>query len=213
MSQPHHSGDGRPLRLLRVDSSARNVGSVSRRLGDLLLRRLSELHGEIEVVHRDTSSGLPFVDADWVGANFTDPAERSEEHRAALVLSDQLVEELKQADVLMIGVAIYNFGIPASLKAWVDMVARARETFRYTKNGPVGLLESTTAYLVVASGGTRVGSDMDFATPYLRHVLAFLGVEDVHIIAADRLTARGDAAITSAAEQISRVGAEAAANS
>jgi len=97
------------------------------------------------------------------------------------------------ADVLVIGVPIYNFGIPAALKAWVDMVARARLTFRYTEQGPEGLLRVKRAYLVVASGGTAAGSAVDFATGYLRHVLGFLGIDDVEIIAADRAQVRGPA--------------------
>jgi FMN-dependent NADH-azoreductase len=117
------------------------------------------------------------LDTDWVTANFTPPEERGEAERAALAESDALVAELKAADVLVIGVPIYNFGIPAALKAWVDLVARARVTFRYTEQGPVGLLTGKRAYLAVASGGTPVGSAIDFATGYLRHVLGFLGID------------------------------------
>ncbi len=138
------------------------------------------------------STAPSFVDAAWVDANFTPPEQRNEEQKAALAESDALVSELKAADVLVIGVPIYNFGIPAALKAWVDMVARARLTFRYTENGPVGLLQGKRAYLAVASGGTAVGSEIDFATGYLRHVLGFLGIDDVQIVAADRLMARGE---------------------
>ena len=91
------------------------------------------------------------------------------------------MDELVAADVVVIGTPIYNFSIPASLKAWVDMVARARKTFRYTENGPVGLLSDKKAYIVVASGGVKVGSPADFATPYLRHALSFVGITDVDV--------------------------------
>ena len=97
------------------------------------------------------------------------------------------------ADALVIGVPIYNFGIPAALKAWADMVVRARLTLRCTEQEPEGLLRGKRAYLAVASGGTAAGSAVDFATGYLRHVLGFLGIDDVEIIAADRAQARGPA--------------------
>jgi len=176
-----------------VDSSARSDGSMSRRLADALTEQLRENEGALEVRIRDLAVDAPsFVDADWVDANFTPPEQRNEEQNAALAQSDALVSELKAADILVIGVPIYNFGIPAALKAWVDMVARARLTFRYTENGPVGLLKGKRAYLAVASGGTAVGSEIDYATGYLRHVLGFLGIGDVHIVAADGLMARGE---------------------
>jgi FMN-dependent NADH-azoreductase len=181
------------LKVLRVDSSARSEGSMSRWVADKLIERLQENEGAVEVRVRDLAVDAPsLVDAAWAGANFTPPEQRDGEQRAALVESDALVSELKAADVLVIGVPIYNFGIPAALKAWVDMVARARLTFRYTENGPVGLLKGKRAYLAVASGGTAVGSELDFATGYLRHVLGFLGLDDVQIVAADRLMARGE---------------------
>jgi FMN-dependent NADH-azoreductase len=181
------------LKVLRVDSSARAEGSMSRWVADELIEQLQENEGTVEVRVRDLAVDAPsFVDAAWVGANFTPPEQRNEEQRAVLAESDALVSELKAADVLVIGVPIYNFGIPAALKAWVDMVARARLTFHYTENGPVALLKGKRAYLAVASGGTAVGSDIDFATGYLRHVLGFLGIDDVQIVAADRLMARDE---------------------
>ena len=109
----------------------------------------------------------------------------------------------------MIGVPVYNFGIPASLKAWVDLVARARETFRYSENGPVGLLEGKKAYILLASGGTPVGSDVDFASNYLKFILGFLGITDVTVIAADQLmvdTSKHETAVS----QARAVGAQAA---
>lgn len=192
------------LKVLRIDSSARREGSVTQRVADALIAQLERSEGPIELRVRDLASETPrLLDADWIGANFTPEEERSESQRAVLAGSDALVAELKAADVLVIGVPIYNFGIPASLKAWVDMVARARLTFRYTENGPVGLLGGKRAYLAVASGGTAVGSAIDFATGYLRHLLGFLGIEDVEIVAADRLIPRGeDEALAGAEQQI-----------
>ncbi len=120
-------------------------------------------------------------------------------------MSDSLVAELKDADVLVIGVPIYNFNVPASLKAWIDMIARARLTFRYTENGPEGLLQGKKAYLVVATGGVPVGSPVDFATPYLKHALGFIGITDVEIIAADRLNSQADEAMDSARARIAEL--------
>jgi FMN-dependent NADH-azoreductase len=188
------------LKVLRVDSSARRDGSVSRRVADTLIEQLEMREGSVDVTVRDLGVTAPaFVDAAWVEANFTPAEQRSETKRTALAESDALVAELKAADVLVIGVPIYNFGIPAALKAWVDMVARARLTFRYTENGPMGLLRGKRAYLMVASGGTAVCSEIDFATGYLRHVLGFLGIDDVEIVAADRVMPRGEEEVMDAA--------------
>jgi FMN-dependent NADH-azoreductase len=195
------------LKVLRVDSSARSQGSMSRRVADAVIEQLRNREGPVEVRVRDLAAAAPsFVDAPWVDANFTPPEQRSEEQRAALAESDALVAEVTAADVLVLGVPIYNFGIPAALKAWVDMVARARLTFRYTENGPVGLLRGKRAYLAVASGGTAAGSEIDFATGHLRHVLGFLGIDDVHVVAADRLMARNEGeAMRHAQAQIDRL--------
>jgi FMN-dependent NADH-azoreductase len=175
------------LTVLKVDSSARREGSVTRRLADRAIAELGEGGTKVTTIIRDVAAGLPVVDEAWVAANFTDPADRTAEQKARLALSDTLVAEVKAADVLLIGVPIYNFGIPAALKAWVDLVARARETFRYTENGPEGLLTGKRAILVLASGGTTVGSEIDFATGFLKHIMSFIGITDVTVIAADRL--------------------------
>jgi FMN-dependent NADH-azoreductase len=173
--------------ILQIDASARKTGSVTRELTETLVKTLVRSDPDAKVLTRDVSQGLPFLDEEWVGANFTDPAERSAEQRKKLALSDTLVSEVKSADTIVIGTPIYNFSVPASLKAWIDQIARARETFSYTENGPVGLLEGKRAFVLVASGGTKVGSEIDFAASYLRHVLGFVGITDVTIVAADQL--------------------------
>jgi FMN-dependent NADH-azoreductase len=104
--------------------------------------------------------------------------------------------------VIVIGVPVYNFGVPAALKAWVDMIARARSTFRYSDQGPVGLLQGKKVFLVVASGGVAVDSDIDFATPYMRQALRFLGITDIDVIAADQQIQRGSDAMSSARKEI-----------
>jgi FMN-dependent NADH-azoreductase len=182
------------LRVLRVDASARVEGSVTRQLADQLIEGLAARVDDLAVTRRDVAQGLPFVDADWVAANFTDPDARSAVQREKLTGSDTLVAEVVNADVWVIATPIYNFGVPASLKAWVDQIARARLTFRYTEQGPQGLLEGKKVYILTATGGTEVGSAIDFATPWLKFVLGFLGVTDVEVIAADRGMLRGEAA-------------------
>ena len=193
------------LRVLRVDASARGEPSVTRQLADLMLRELDERVPDLSVARRDVAAGLPFVDAAWVGANQTEPGARDAAQRRAPAKSDELVAEVTAADVLVIATPIYNFSVPASLKAWIDQVARARLTFRYTEHGPQGLLAGKKAYVLVATGGTEVGSEIDFATPWLKFVLGFLGITDIEVIAADRGMLRGDAARQSAGVHVARV--------
>ncbi len=183
-----------PIRVLRVDASPRQ-SSITRSLEDALIARLQQLHGAIEVTTRDVSEGMEFVDDAWIGANYTGEAERDPAQQARLALSDELVDELYAADVLVIGVPVFNFGVPAALKAWIDLVARVQRTFRYTDNGPEGLLGGRKAYLVFASGGVGLGSEIDFASSYMRHVLGFLGIREVEIIAAERVAIDRDAAM------------------
>lgn len=171
--------------LLRVDGSMRRSGSRSRALTDMVVARLTEEHGEITTTTRDLADGTPFIDAAWIEANFTAPCERKEEQRAVLARSDALLGEVRNSDILVIGTPIYNFGLPAAVKAWIDLVVRAKESFRYTSDGPEGLLTGKTAYVVLTSGGTVAGSDIDFAWPYLRHILGFIGISDVRLIASD----------------------------
>ncbi|MEM9602086.1 MAG: NAD(P)H-dependent oxidoreductase [Pseudomonadota bacterium] len=198
------------MHILRIDASARQTDSVSKQLGDQLVDAFAAQH-DTTVTAFDTNSGAPFVDADWIGANFTPADARSDAQRDALAYSDARVAELKAADLVVITTPIYNFGVPATLKAWVDMVARAGLTFRYSENGPVGLLEGKRAVVLATSGGTPIGSDIDFATPYLKHVLGFVGIHDVTVIGAAGLAGSKDpAAVIAAAQAEARALAEAA---
>ena len=193
-------------KILHVDASARQAGSVSRELSQHLVDALSET--ETQVTKRDIGlTPLPLISETWVGANFTPEENRTDSQKQVLELSDTLIAELEAADTLVLGVPIYNFGVPAAFKAWVDLIARARKTFKYTESGPVGLLEGKKAYVVIASGGTQSGSEIDFATPYVRHVLGFVGIHDVTIIAADQLMSTGDEKLTAARDQIAAVAA------
>lgn len=197
-----NSNSHRDRKVLQIHASGRRSGSASRELSDNLVDALRQRHGQLELTVRDLADGIPLVDEAWIGANFTPDEERNPAHRETLALSDVLVAELAAADDIVIGVPIYNFGVPAALKAWVDMIARARLTFRYTDKGPEGLLTGKKAWLIVASGGVAVDSAVDFATPYMRQALRFVGITDIEIISADRINARGAAALDDARVQI-----------
>jgi FMN-dependent NADH-azoreductase len=180
--------------ILRIDASARNEGSTTRPLADQLVTRLIEQGYGATVTRRDLNAAPPaLITESWVGANFTDEAERTDEQKALLADSDELIAELEAADTIVITVPIYNFGIPAALKAWVDLIARARRTFRYTEAGPEGLLTGKRAFIVFASAGVPLGSAVDFGSGYLKHVLGFVGITDVTIIAADGHMMDGEA--------------------
>ena len=182
--------------ILRIDSSARRNGSVSRKLADQIIERFGAANAQI--TYRELGAGLDAIDDNWLGANFTPEADRAEAQRDRLALSDILIAEIKAPKTLVISLPIYNFGIPSGLKAWVDQIARAGITFKYTPEGPVGLLEGKRAILAVASGGTEVGGPIDFATDYLKHVLGFIGIHNVQIVASDRLMVDADASHTKA---------------
>ncbi len=188
--------------ILRIDASARHKGSISRQLVDHVIDHLAQ-KGAVQVTNRDLSNGLPQIDETWVGANFTPIEARTSAQLAKLAMSDTLVGEIKSANTIIIGLPVYNFGVPASLKAWIDLVARAGITFRYTDKGPVGLLVGKKAIIVLVSGGTKSGSDIDFATPYIRHVLGFLGISNITVIAADALGQDAEAKLSSARRLVS----------
>jgi FMN-dependent NADH-azoreductase len=192
--------------ILRIDASARNSGSISRDLTDRIVAKLSA-QADATVTTRDLASGLPQVDSAWIAANFTPADQRNDAQKATLALSDSLVAEVQAADVLVIGLPIYNFGVPSTLKAWIDMIARAGVTFRYTEKGPVGLLEGKRAIVAVASGGTKMGSEMDFATGYIRHVMGFIGITQVDFVAADQLMIDAEATMKSALAQVDALAA------
>ncbi|MEX1199498.1 MAG: NAD(P)H-dependent oxidoreductase [Methylophaga sp.] len=170
--------------ILLVNASSRYQDSLTRSVATEVAQHLAA-ENTLPLTERDVAVGLPFINEDWVNANFTDPTDRSVAQQQTLALSDKLVAELQSAEQLVIGVPVYNFSIPATLKAWIDLVARARETFRYTENGPEGLLKTQKAFLVAASGGVPIGSDWDYATRYMQQVLGFLGISNVTVINAN----------------------------
>ena len=193
------------LKVLEVSAGARSEGSISRQLTADLVAALESRHGNVEITRRDVAEGLPFVNEAWVAANFTPDEERTGQHRQTLAFSDALVAELMAADIIVIGAPIYNFSVPATLKAWIDMIARARLTFEYTEKGPRGLLKNKTAYVIAPSGGVPVGSPVDFATPYLRHALSFIGITDVQFIGAQGADRGNDEALDNARARIAEL--------
>ena len=172
-------------KILRIDSSSSRGYSITRRLGDEVMRRLNQAHPGADLIERDLAGGIGFLSESWVQANMTSPAERTRAQQEILSGSDELVRELDSADVILITAPVYNFSIPAALKAWIDMICRARLTFRYTENGPEGLLKDRPVYHVMASGGVPFGSSADFASGYLRHILGFIGIRDVRPVYAE----------------------------
>ena len=187
--------------VLNIQASARHDGSVTRQLSDKILTKIAA----DQTITRDLATGLPLLDAAWLAANFTLADDRTDMQRETLALSDSLITEIKQADTIVIGSPVYNFSVPAVLKAWIDQIARVGVTFKYTPDGPVGLLSGKRAIIVIASGGTPVGSDIDYASGYLKHIMGFIGITDVTIIAADALGNDADAKIAAANDGIKQL--------
>ena len=175
-----------PMRILRVDSSAKTENSESRRLTDRIIDGLKTNGKSLEVTVRDLNESLPQVNTAWIEANNTQSDDQTNEHKKTLALSNTLVGEIEAADTLIIGDALYNFSITASLKLWIDLVCRARKTFAYVDGSPKGLMTGKKAIICFASGGTPFESNIDFASGYLRHILSFIGITDVTFISADK---------------------------
>ena len=193
--------------VLNIQASARHDGSVTRQLSDKVL---AEINPDT-VITRDLAQGLSLLDSAWLVANFTPADDRTDAQRNTLSLSDSLIEEIKTADTLLIGSPVYNFSVPAVLKAWIDQIARVGVTFKYTPDGPVGLLSGKRAIIVIASGGTAVGSDIDYASGYLKHIMGFIGITEVTVIAADALGNDAGTKIAAAQDDIANLSFKGAA--
>jgi FMN-dependent NADH-azoreductase len=174
------------MKILRIDSSASTEAGQSRLLSSRIIDGLKKFGKSPEVTVRDLNESLPQVDSAWIAANNTQAGDLTSEQKKTLSLSDKLITEIGAADTLIIGVALYNFSIPASLKLWIDLICRARKTFKYSDKGPEGLMTGKKAIICFASGGTPFGSDIDFASDYIRHILGFIGIKDVTFITADK---------------------------
>ncbi len=187
--------------IFRLDASANVSSSNSIKLGDQLIAKLCSVN-ETRLTQRSLNEDLVFIDETWVRANFTPVEERSEQQKQALEFSDQLIEELRQADHIVLTTPMYNFGIPASLKAWIDLICRAGVTFQYTTDGPVGLLKNKQLDIVITTGGVPLQSPVDFVSDYLKQVFGFIGIKQIKIIAADQMNVDAEASFNKALDQI-----------
>ncbi|MDU9397500.1 FMN-dependent NADH-azoreductase [Pseudomonas sp. zfem003] len=175
-------------RVLIVESSARQQGSISRQLTAEFIAQWKAAHPADEVVVRDLAQeSVPHLDSDLLGGWMKPADQQNGAERAALARSNRLTEELLAADVLVLAAPMYNFGIPSTLKAWLDHVLRAGVTFKYTETGPQGLLSGKRAFVLTARGGVYAGGPLDHQEPYLRQALAFIGIHDVTFIHAEGL--------------------------
>lgn len=175
------------MKILQIKSSILAGNGQSSRLSDEFVARLLEQHPGAELVVRDLAADpVPHLDGARLGALFAKPEERNPEQRSVVAYSDALISELRRADVLVLGVPMYNFGIPSQLKAWFDHLARAGETFKYTEKGPIGLVTGKKAYAFVARGGLR-GEHDHSQTRFVREILEFIGITDIAFVHAEGL--------------------------
>ena len=192
------------MKIYQIDSSARKDGSTSRALAKKVLEKIKK--PEDEVIYRDLNEEMVFVTGLTESGMNIDEKDQNENHKKMFKLSDQLVKELKESDVIIISAPIYNYGPPATLKAWSDLAARVGETFRFKPNGRrEGLLKNKKAYLVITSGGTKLNSNEDFLTPWLKYILNFFGIEKIDIICADQMALNYEKSIKDAEKQIENI--------
>ncbi|MBN9463722.1 MAG: NAD(P)H-dependent oxidoreductase [Burkholderiales bacterium] len=183
------------MKILQVNASARAEGANSTRLADAITARLKARHPDARIELLDLARNPhPAIDETALGALFTPAAERSPEQAARVALDDALIAQLQSADTVVIGVPMYNFGIPVQLKAWIDAIARAGVTFRYTADGPEGLVKGKKVYVALARGGVYRDTPADSQVPYLKSVLGFLGMTDVEFVYAEGLAMGAEAA-------------------
>ena len=184
--------------LLVLKSSLYSDAGESSRLADAFVQTWRAQEPNARVIVRDLAANpVPHLSAERFGAFLAKPEERTADQQSVIDDSDALIAELRQADVIAIGVPLYNFGVPSTLKAYFDHVARAGVTFRYTANGAVGLLTGKKAYVFAARGGLYAGTPLDSQTPYVRQFLAFLGITDVEFVYAEGLAVSAESKATS----------------
>ena len=184
------------MNILQINSSARIENSQSTKLANSLVERIRTDHPDATLTVRDLSR-TPHRALDEIAlqALFTPADQRTPEHNARVALDDALIAEIRAADAVVLGVPMYNFGIPAQLKNWIDAISRAQVTFRYTANGPEGLLKGKKVYVALTRGGKYRNTPADTQVPYLKTIFAFLGMDDVQFVYAEGL------AMGAAAEQ------------
>ena len=199
--------------LLQINSSINNGNGQSSQLAAKFVAAYVESHSGTQVVKRDLATGadaVPHLTAERFGAFITKPEERSAAQHSVVEYSDALVNELKAADVIVLGLPMYNFGVPSQLKSYFDHIARAGVTFKYTEKGPVGLLTGKKAYVFAARGGLYAGTPLDTQTGYVRDFLRFIGISEVEFVYAEGLAISAEsreAAITKATAEAQKIAA------
>lgn len=174
--------------ILSIRSSVLGEASVSNQLSDELIAALQSDGAEYSVIERNfQQQAVPHVDGAWLQALMTAKEDRDAEQQQQVEYSDELIAEVMAADVLILALPMYNFTVPSMLKAWIDHIARAGVTFKYTDKGAEGLLKDKKVYFVTAMGGVHEAGVSDFLRPYMKMIMAFLGIEDVEFITADGL--------------------------
>lgn len=195
--------------ILVIESSARQQGSISRQLTEQFISQWQAAHPADQIQVRDLAAEpVPHLDADLLGGWMKPAQEQSPAEQKALLLSNQLTQELLGADVLVLAAPMYNFAIPSTLKAWLDHVLRAGLTFKYTEAGPQGLLAGKRAYVLTARGGIHAGGTQDHQEPYLRQALGFIGIHQVEFVHAEGLNLSAEAmekGLAKAREQLAKV--------
>lgn len=177
--------------LLVINSSLNEASGNSSKLTQTYISTLQTSRSVAVTTRNLYASDLGHLDATEMEAWMTEPDARTEKQAELAAISDTLIQEVQDADEIVIGVPMYNFGIPSALKAWIDRIARAGITFRYTENGPQGLLENKQVTILAARGGQYAGTPMDTQTEYLKHFFAFIGITDIRFVYAEGL-AMGD---------------------
>jgi len=182
------------MNILQINSSARTENSHSTRLAAEVVARLQAVNINAALTVRDLGSNPhPALDEGALQALFTPAEQRTPEQAARVALDDALIAEIQAADAVVLGVPMYNFGVTAQLKNWIDAIARARVTFHYTENGPEGLLKGKKVYIVLTRGGQYRNTPTDSQVPYLKTVLGFLGMTDIQFVYAEGLAMGPDA--------------------
>jgi FMN-dependent NADH-azoreductase len=194
------------MKILQINSSQRPQASQSSRLAAQIVERLQAANPANELTVRDLGvAPHPALDEAAITAIFTPAEHRTPEQQARVELDDAVIAELKASDVIVLGVPMYNFGVPAQLKHWIDAIARAGVTFRYTEKGPVGLVTGKKVYVALTRGGLYRNTPADTQVPYLKAFLGFIGLTDVQFIYAEGMAMGPEAeqkALVSAQNQI-----------
>jgi FMN-dependent NADH-azoreductase len=200
------------ITLLQINASINDDHGQSSRLANQFVAAFRTRYPEANIVVRNvaTVDPVPHLNAERFGAFITKPEERTAAQHSVVAYSDTLINELKQADVIVLGLPMYNFGVPSQLKAYFDHVARAGETFKYTENGPVGQLTGKKVYVFAARGGLYAGTPLDTQTSYVRDFLRFIGMVDVEFVYAEGLAISPqskEAGLAKAVAEIARLAA------